>query len=224
MQKIAEIRLSDSPFIQSVTHVRYTADNVDVEPPDGHWAIVVLKHLDKTHVLHTGTVTKPVILHFEKDDEYIGITFKPSTFLPRFPATQMLNTGMYLPQVSKQNFWLGNSAWEIPTFDNAESFVNKLVDNGLLATDDIVDSILNDLPKAFSLRSIQRHFLRTTGITLKYFRQIQRARQASVLLQKGSTPLEAALATGYYDQSHMTNSLKKIMGKTPLEIIQSGAK
>jgi hypothetical protein len=224
MQKTSETRSSDSPFIQTVTRVRYNADGIDIEPPDGNWAIVVIKHHGQLQVLHTGTVTKPVPLCFEKDDEYIGISFKPSAFLPCLPAKPLVNTGMFLTQFNKQRFWLGNSAWEIPTFDNAESFVNKLVDNGLLATDDIVDSILNDLPKAFSLRSIQRHFLRTTGITLNYFRQIQRAQQASVLLQKGNTPLEAALATGYYDQSHMTNSLKKIMGKTPSEIIQSYAK
>jgi hypothetical protein len=224
MQKVAETRSSDSPFIQSVSRVKYTGESVDIEPPDGHWAIVVLKHHGKTQILHTGTVTKPVTLHFEQDDEYMGISFKPSTFLTRFPAQPLVNTGMYLPQIDKRNFWLGNSAWEIPTFDNAEALVDKLVDDGLLAADDIVHAVLNDLPKASSLRSIQRHFLQTTGITLKYFHQIQRAQEASGLLQTGSTPIEAALAAGYYDQSHMTKSLKKILGKTPTEIIRSGGK
>jgi hypothetical protein len=222
MHKIAETRSSDSPFIQSVTRVRYTCDSIDIEPPDGHWAIVAIKHHDQTHILHTGTVSKPVTLRFEKDDKYIGITFKPSAFLPRFPATRLVDTGMSLPKVNKQNFWLGNSAWEIPTFENAESLVDKLVDDGLLAADDIVHAILSEQPKAFSVRSVQRHFLQTTGITLNYFRQIQRAREASGLLQTGSTPVEAAMVTGYYDQAHMTNSLKKIIGKTPTEIIQSG--
>jgi AraC-like DNA-binding protein len=221
MQKISETRSSDSPFIQSVTRVKYTDDSIDLEPPDGHWAIVVLKHHGKTNILHTGTVTKPVKLRFEKDDEYIGISFKPSAFLTRFPAQQMVNTGMYLPQVDKRKFRLGDSAWEIPTFDNAEALANQLVNQGLLATDDIVETILKDLPKAFSIRSMQRHFMQTTGIALKYFRQIQRAHQASQLLQTGSTPLDAALAAGYYDQAHMTNSLKKLIGKTPTEIIQS---
>jgi hypothetical protein len=224
MQKISETRSSESPFIQTVTRVRYIADSIDIEPPDGNWAIVVIKHHGQPQVLHTGTVTKAVPLRFEKDDEYIGISFKPSAFLPYLPAKQLVNTGMFLPQLNKQRFWLGNNAWEIPTFDNAETFVNKLVNHGLLAANEIVETVLEDLPTFYSTRSIQRHFLQTTGITLKYFRQIQRARQASVLLQKGNTPLEAALATGYYDQSHMTNSLKKIIGKTPNEIIQAGIK
>jgi AraC-like DNA-binding protein len=77
------------------------------------------------------------------------------------------------------------------------------------------------MPKAFSIRSMQRHFIETTGITLNYFHQIQRAREATRLLQTGSTPVEAALAVGYYDQAHMTKSLKKIIGKTPTEIIKS---
>ena len=222
MQKISETRSSDSRFIQSVTRVKYTVDSIDMEPPDGHWAIVVLKHRGETQVLHTGTVIKPVTLRFEKDDEYMGITLKPSTFLPRFPAKQLVNTGMFLPSVNKRTFWLGNDAWEIPSFDNAEVLIKKLLDNGLLATDDIVDTILRNLPKAFSIRSMQRHFIQTTGITLKYFLQIQRARQASHLLQTGVPAIEAALKTGFYDQAHMTNSLKKIIGKTPTDIIQSG--
>src|SRR5919106_1419597 len=98
MQKITEIRSSDSPFIQSVTRVQYTIDGIDIEPPDGNWAIVVIKHHGRTQVLHTGTVIKPVPLYFEKDDEYIGISFKPSTFLPCLPAKQLVNTGMLLPQ------------------------------------------------------------------------------------------------------------------------------
>ena len=224
MQKISETRSSDSPFVQSVTRVRYTGESIDVEPPDGHWAMVFLKHHDQTQILHTGTVTKPVTLRFEKDDEYMGITFKPSTFLPRFPAKQLVNTGMFLHVLNKRKFWLENDVWEIPSFDNTEVLVKKLVDKRLLATDDIVDRILRDLPKAFSIRSMQRHFMQTTGITLKYFRQIQRAREASTLLQTGTTPLEAALATGYYDQAHMTNSLKKIIGKTPAALVQSGAR
>jgi hypothetical protein len=169
-------------------------------------------------------VTKPVLLHFEKDDEYIGISFKPSTFLPCLPAKPLVDCGSSLPRVNKRKFWLGNNAWEIPTFDNAEVLINKLVDDGLLKIDHVVDAILNGMPNTFSPRSIQRHFIQTTGITLNYFRQIQRAREASDYLQTGSTPLEAALAAGYYDQSHMTKSLKKIMGKTPIEIIQSSTR
>ena len=224
MQKVSETRASDSPFVQSVTRVRYTDNSADIEPPDGHWAIVVIKHHDQTRILHTGTAAKPVNLHFEKDDEYIGISFKPSTFLSHLPAKQLVNVGMELPQANKRNFWLANSAWEIPTFDNAESLVDKLVEVGLLARDDIVDAILNERPKAFSTRSIQRHFIETTGITLKHFLQIQKASEAKNLLQTGNTPVEVALATGYYDQAHMTNSLKRLLGKTPTEIIQSGIK
>jgi len=222
MRKISETRSSDSPFIKSVTRVRYTEASTEVEPPDGHWALVVIKHRGQTQVLHTGTTTKPVTLRFEKEDEYIGISFKPGTFLPHLPAEQLVDCGMFLPKVNRRDFWLRNDAWEIPTFDNAEALVNKLVDNRLLAADDIVDAILKDLPKGFSPRSAQRHFLQTTGITLNYFRQIQRARQAGDLLQTGSTAPEAALAAGYYDQAHMTKSLKKILGRTPGEITQSG--
>ncbi|WP_244422605.1 hypothetical protein [Ktedonobacter racemifer] len=49
---------------------------------------------------------------------------------------------MTLPEVTCNTFWLSSSAWEFPTSDNAEIFVNRLVRAGLLAHDPVVEAAL----------------------------------------------------------------------------------
>jgi AraC-like DNA-binding protein len=67
---------------------------------------------------------------------------------------------------------------------------------------------------------MQRHFLRATGITYSTWRQIERARHAANLLREGVSILDTAYRAGYFDQSHLTRSVKQRIGQTPTEIIQ----
>jgi len=48
--------------------------------------------------------------------------------------------------------------------------------------------------------------------------QIERARQATLLLREGRSILDVVFETGYYDQAHLTRSLKHFVGLTPSEI------
>lgn len=65
---------------------------------------------------------------------------------------------------------------------------------------------------------MQRHFLKTTGVTYKTFTQIGRAQKALALLQQGRPGADVAFALGYSDQPHMIRSVKAFMGLTPREI------
>jgi AraC-like DNA-binding protein len=47
------------------------------------------------------------------------------------------------------------------------------------------------------------------------FRQIERARQAVDLLRNGSSILDVVDTAGYFDQAHLTRSLKHLIGLTP---------
>ena len=68
------------------------------------------------------------------------------------------------------------------------------------------------------LRTIQRRFLRATGLTQSAARQIERARYATHLLQQGVSILDTVLEAGYFDQPHLTRSLKSLIGQTPTQI------
>jgi len=84
----------------------------------------------------------------------------------------------------------------------------------------VVEDTLLRRPAELSLRSAQRHFLRSTGITYATFRQIERARYATNLLREGASIFDVVVGAGYFDQAHLTRSLKRFIGETPAKIIQ----
>jgi methylphosphotriester-DNA--protein-cysteine methyltransferase len=94
------------------------------------------------------------------------------------------------------------------------------VREGLLVRDPIVAAVSQGQPHALSPRSIQRRFLRATGLTRGSLRQIERARYATMLLQHGVSILDTVAQAGYADQAHLTRSLKCFIGKTPTQIVR----
>jgi AraC-like DNA-binding protein len=108
---------------------------------------------------------------------------------------------------------------EYPSFDNAETFVERLAKPGVLARDPIVEDTLLRRPPNLSLRSAQRRFLQSTGVTYATFRQIERARYATMLLREGVSILDVVSRLGYFDQAHLTRSLKRFIGETPGKIM-----
>jgi len=62
--------------------------------------------------------------------------------------------------------------------------------------------------------------LRATGLTQSAARQIERARYATYLLQQGVSILDTVEQAGYFDQPHLTRSLKHLIGQTPAQILQ----
>ena len=98
--------------------------------------------------------------------------------------------------------------------------MTRLVRKGIIARDPVVDAVVRGEPGALSRRSTQRHFLRTTGLSYCRVRQIERARHATNLLKQGVCILDIVHEAGYFDQAHLTRSLKHLIGQTPAEIIR----
>ena len=215
-----ETRSSDSPFVESITRVSYEARTRELSTPDGTWDIVVMVRGDRTIVLQTGVLSRPVVLENEPGDSYLAISFRPGVFVPTTPGSQMVDRGLERPLVGARKFAMENETLEVPTFENAEGLVARLARAGLLARDELVESVVAGHPRAIHPRSMQRHFLQALGVTPKYFEQIQRARRAVELLQQGVVPAEVAITVGYSDQPHLTRSLKTIMGSTPGALVR----
>jgi methylphosphotriester-DNA--protein-cysteine methyltransferase len=72
----------------------------------------------------------------------------------------------------------------------------RLAKSGFLSRDPIVEDTLLRRPRDLSLRSAQRHFLRSTGVTYATFRQIERARYATILLREGFPILDVTTVSG----------------------------
>ena len=69
-----------------------------------------------------------------------------------------------------------------------------------------------------SLRTVQRRFLQATGLILNDFHQIERARHATSLLKQGLPIIDTVYEAGYFDQPHLTRSLKHFIGLTPAQV------
>jgi AraC-like DNA-binding protein len=140
--------------------------------------------------------------------------------MPHLPASNLVDGDVNLPNASSRSFWLNSSAWQFPDYENADTFVDRLVRDGLLVRDPVVETALQGQLKDVSIRTARRHFLRTTGLTQSTVRQIERARYATVLLQQGVSIPDVVHEAGYYDQPHLTRSLKYFIGQTPTQIMQ----
>jgi AraC-like DNA-binding protein len=99
--------------------------------------------------------------------------------------------------------------------------VDNLVRNGVLVRDPLVDTVLRDRLQGLSPRTVRYRFLRATGLSQCHIRQIERAQQAATLLQRGNPISDAVHEVGYFDQPHLTRSLKKWIGHTPAQILRS---
>ena len=215
MSVVRDVRTSDSPLVERVTRVRFDAAWRGVTTPDGCWDIVVRRVGGRLEILQTGLITRPVELTYGAGDEYVSISFKPGVFRPRLPGRRMVDKGLLLPTPSPRTFRLEHDDLEIPTFDNAEGLVDRLIRRELIVRDEIVEGVVEGRPRAIHPRSVQRHFLEAMGMTAKRLEQIRRACRAIELLADGRRVVDVALELGYSDQSHMTRALKALMGKTP---------
>jgi AraC-like DNA-binding protein len=153
------------------------------------------------------------------DGEWLGIRFRLGTVMPHLPAGMLVDGAVTLPDAGSQSFWLQGSVWPFPDFEHADAFVARLVSHDLLVRDPVVDAALQGQLNGVSVRSAQRRFLQATGLTQSTVRQIEHARLAMALLHQGASILDAVHLAGYYDQPHLTRSLKRFLGQTPAQIV-----
>lgn len=221
MSLVFDERPSDSPLIEKIWHTRSEAAGRFTSTAEVYSEIVVSKYRDRTTLTVRGPETIATPAEVPEDAEFFGIVFKLGTFMPNLPAKLLLNRkDITLPEASRKSFWLNGMAWRFPDFNNTEVFVNRLVRDGLLVHDSLVDDVLYNHPPSLSLRTIQRRFLQATGLSHGAILQIQRAKQAVALLQQGVSILDTVTELGYADQPHLTRALKQFAGQTPAQILR----
>lgn len=219
MDLTCDERPSDSPLVQRIWHSRSQQPGMFLSVASPHWEMVVTRYQGAVSITMRGPETTASSAYCPPDAEFLGIQFKHGAFMPMFPAGMLIDRrDVNLPGAGDKSFWLNGAAWQFPTYDNADTFVDRLMRAELLVNDPLIgDALRGELPEV-SLRSLQRRFLRATGMTQTLHYQIERARHAANLLTHGVSILDTVERAGYSDQPHLTRMLKRFIGQTPAQL------
>ncbi len=214
-------RESSSPYVERVWRSRSRLGGPFLSMADSNIELVFTRLPGFVAATLRGPVSCASFVDCPPHGEWLAIRFRVGTHFPAFPAAALANhRNAQLPILADGRVWLCGRAWEIPRFDNAEDFVTRLALAGVIARSDAASAVLEGDPVDASRRSLQRHFQQATGLTFGGHQRIQRARSAAALLMDGNSPLDATFDAGYFDQPHLTRSLKRLVGMTPARLVR----
>jgi len=220
MSMLYEERSSDSPYIETITRGWTASDGSTIRPAEINWHMVFVRHNGRVQPVFVGPLRTAGVASWEEGAELLWIRFKLGTFMPHLPTRDFLDVETNLPGAASQSFWLKGSAWQFPDYDNVETFIDKLVREEVLVCDPVVNAALQNQWPEMSLRTVRHRFLRATGMSQNYISQVERAQRAEALLKQGVPILDTVYELGYFDQPHLTRSLKQFIGYTPAEIVR----
>jgi AraC-like DNA-binding protein len=171
-----------------------------------------------------GPATKASTLSCPRDAEYFGADFRLGAYLPMFPPARLANLqDSVLPTLPDGRILLDGRAWEMPTPQNLDVFIDRLQRTGLLFFDPLIDELWHGgAVRSVKERTAQSRFVRAVGLPRRKLQVIERARHAARLLRDGAPIADVVFGTGYYDQPHLTRSLQQLIGHTPGEVARGG--
>ncbi|MAU12582.1 MAG: AraC family transcriptional regulator [Anaerolineaceae bacterium] len=211
-----------SPYVDMIWQMESDRAESFLSTAVSNWEMVFSQHQGKSLIAVRGPETEATFAESMADTAYFGISFKLGTFMPHLPLQSLLNRqDVTLPLASNRSFWLLGAAWEMPNVQNADVFINRLIQKDILVRDADVAAALQGEPTDLSPRALQYRFKKATGMSQKMIQQIDRARQAAMRLEQGKSILDTAYELGYYDQAHLTHSLKRFIGETPVQIAEA---
>lgn len=227
-----EERASESPWVETVwrtpprpalRHANPQNCRGFIFPAAHHWGLTVARAGRCTTLTLWGPGSRAAPAPPPGRADLFGVLFRPGIFMPGLsPAAFRDTRDRVLPAPTPRTFWLDGSAWQFPDFENVDTFVERLARQGVLVRDSLVDAVLADRPVDLSLRSVQRRFVQATGLTVACVRQMARARRACDLLRRGISIADTVDLAGYFDQAHLTRSLRRFIGQTPRQVARAG--
>lgn len=207
-------RASDSPYVDRVWRSYSSGVERMMSVAVSTWELVAWTQDGRVRVAVRGPETVASMADVPDDSCAVGISFAHGTSMPHLAMPQLVDGHLESPHVTRSTFVLRGEPWPLPEFDDAEELVTRLVRAGALVRDPLVQEVLAGEPLRVSARSAQRRVAAATGLARTTILQIERARQAALLLDGGVEPLDVAHRLGYYDQSHLARSLKRFVGYT----------
>src|SRR6185503_11189406 len=144
--------------------------------------IFIRNNQGNSTVLLSGPSSKTTPVPYTAGNRNFGIRFIPGIIFTDIPVIQMVDVTQALAMPTADTFVLQGITWELPTYENIDEFIAKLVEQGLLRHDPVVRDVMEGKAVSMSARSVQRHFAMTVGLSPRQVRQIMSARKAVELL------------------------------------------
>jgi hypothetical protein len=213
-----QARQSELECINMIWRGCADADALPLCPADVHWYLRFLRRSGKIILIAHGPTTQATLVDYQPGDEFLGIRFKLGTFLPMLAARSLVNSTTVLVDAVQNRFELWGTVCELPTYDNADILVSRLLKAGTLRVDPVIDAALHHQEQERTQRSIQQRFIHAAGLSYKIIQQVERARYAAALLAEGTPIMQVVFQAGYFDHPHLTRSLKRFLDKTPAQI------
>ena len=182
---------------------------------------IAFRRVGGTTTVHLrGVETRATTLSSPTGAEYFGAEFRIGAYLPEFPPALLANLqDAVLPTASDGRILLGGRAWEMPTPQNLDVFLDRLERADLLVFEPHVEGLLYG-EAAGSERTAQSRFVRAVGLSRRKLRLIGRAHDAVRRLLAGVAIGDVVSDVGFYDQSHLTRTLRQLIGHTPADLMR----
>jgi len=224
-----------APLADFISHYwlcRGNQDDTHAIVPDGS-VDVVIRVSDRTSKCAVfGTATRRRSIQLEMGAHYLGIRFKPGRARHFLAASALELTDRCEDADGVLDFDLGDAPQRI---DCPDVFVclDYALERHVLRhapargrIDDAVDAIesahgalcMREAAALYgrSTRQFERAFLQAVGVPPKLFSRIVRFRRACALISSRAASLaDIAVATGYSDQSHMSNEFRHLASVSP---------
>jgi hypothetical protein len=182
------------------------------------WGLVFWEREGRAYAGISGPETRTGTAPVPEGASFVGIEFAVGTSLRAVPTPDLVDRGAVLPDATRRTFRLDGVRWESPAPDDAEALVDRLVRAGAVVRDPLVTDVRRGHRPAVSRRTVERRFRAATGLTHGAVRQIERARNASVLLAAGAPVADVIAKLEYFDEPHLTRALRRYVGRTARQL------
>jgi Helix-turn-helix domain len=210
----------DVPLAQRVWSATCDASTDFTSAVKASSMIAFARRGDRLTVHLRGPETRGTSLNCPEGCEFFGVELRLGAYLPLYPPSGLIDLNdALLPTLSGDRILLDNRVWEMPTEQNVDVFLGRLVRAGLLVFDPLVDEIrYGERLRGISQRIAQIRFRRAVGISHRKLASIERARHAAQLLTAGRSIADVVAASGYYDQPQLSRAMRWATGHTPGEL------
>lgn len=217
MSFLYEEKASLSRFVDVVWRTVDMTDGTYLAAADACWDLIFTRMPAGSRVLISGPSSRPTVVPYRAGNRNVGVRFTRGTYFTHVEPRSMCDRTVPLPMPDPEHFELAVRTWAMPGYEDIDDLLAAFEDAGLLAHDEVIEAALHGDEPLVSPRTVERHFTRITGRSLRQVRQITRAREAAARLRTGEAIADVAYALGYADQSHLTRDVKRLTGYTPAE-------